>query len=69
VISAVERIEPKRIHGKGGPKAQRIDVPAAPSDDWNVIRNRFDGLGGMPDGARCADRPCRRFDAAPKPMS
>ena len=65
-MAHVERVETQRIDRPRRPQPQGIDVPAAPPHDRDIIGDRLDGLGRMPDRAFGPRRRRRRFDAAPE---
>src|SRR5262249_19189438 len=62
MIAHVERIEAQGIDGSARPQAQGIYVSAAPPHDRNIIGDRLEGLGRMPDRAYDAGRRNRHLD-------
>src|SRR3974390_3413790 len=52
MLALVECVEPHWVSCTRGPQSQRIHVATSPADDWSVVRNRFECLVGLPDGAR-----------------
>src|SRR6516165_12058257 len=54
MVTKVEDIETHRVGSTGRPQAQRVDIGAAPADDWCVIgdrANRFRRVPDLPDSA------------------
>ena len=62
MIAHVERIETQRIDGSGRTQAQGIYVSAAPSHDRDIIGDRFERLGWVPDRAFDAGGRNRHLD-------
>src|SRR5262249_34278309 len=49
MVAEVENVEPHRTGSACGPQTQRVDVGAAPADDWRVVGYGPDRFRRVPD--------------------